>query len=462
MPKAFEKCVKNGGKVRTVSGPSKKHGLDDGEYVKYCTDKNGKTHRGEVKKKSKKSNNSEQGASMALQNNMKIPKSGLCINDAAVVKLSEGNDDEPRKAALLAYSGKVIKGHWLWGDLAIDVSGIQFKRKRYPILEEHNTDRKVGFSNKLPDTDKGAVEFAEIQLLNNPVAQEFYDNSKAGFPYQASISIKPTVIEELGEDEKTEVNGMTMKGPGIVFRKSIYRETSVCVHGYDSNTKSQALSDNEENVELSVDIIKQGKKVDSKETQEPDDGGKIMKLSELKEQYPQLVAELTEEIKGAFTEEISKKDQEIQGLKQKNTELSGANEDLGKRVSALENENILRKEGNLKLSVQNTVNDKLKDSNIPSRLHDRFTERFSYNSYINEQNEIDTEKLHKDIDAEIQHWEASLAEVSGTGEPVRGFSKSNNVVNPGKKGTEFSEEDADSITQRILAHVGVKVPEKSE
>ena len=52
MPKAFEKCVDDGGKVRRVSGPSKKHGLKEGEYVNYCT-LNGKTYRGHVKKKGK-------------------------------------------------------------------------------------------------------------------------------------------------------------------------------------------------------------------------------------------------------------------------------------------------------------------------------------------------------------------------------------------------------------------------
>jgi hypothetical protein len=50
MPKAFEQCVENGGKVRTVSGPNKEHGLGSGEYVKYCTI-GGKSHRGHVHKK---------------------------------------------------------------------------------------------------------------------------------------------------------------------------------------------------------------------------------------------------------------------------------------------------------------------------------------------------------------------------------------------------------------------------
>lgn len=49
MPADFDKCVKEGGKVRRVSGPNKEHGLKAGEYVNYCM-KDGKSHRGYVKK----------------------------------------------------------------------------------------------------------------------------------------------------------------------------------------------------------------------------------------------------------------------------------------------------------------------------------------------------------------------------------------------------------------------------
>jgi len=52
MPKKFDDCVKNGGKVRTVSGPSKEHGLKKNEYVRFCTI-NDKTYRGYVKMKGK-------------------------------------------------------------------------------------------------------------------------------------------------------------------------------------------------------------------------------------------------------------------------------------------------------------------------------------------------------------------------------------------------------------------------
>jgi hypothetical protein len=54
MPRDFDVCQRNGGRVRRVSGPNKDHGLMKGEYVNYCYI-NGESFRGEVKKtKSKK------------------------------------------------------------------------------------------------------------------------------------------------------------------------------------------------------------------------------------------------------------------------------------------------------------------------------------------------------------------------------------------------------------------------
>ena len=52
MPKAFEDCVAAGGRVVTVSGPSKEHGLSVDEYVKYCY-RGGKSYRGHVHTKQK-------------------------------------------------------------------------------------------------------------------------------------------------------------------------------------------------------------------------------------------------------------------------------------------------------------------------------------------------------------------------------------------------------------------------
>jgi hypothetical protein len=43
MPKEFDKCVKDGGRVRRKK-------LNGGRYLNICFDKKGKSHAGEVKK----------------------------------------------------------------------------------------------------------------------------------------------------------------------------------------------------------------------------------------------------------------------------------------------------------------------------------------------------------------------------------------------------------------------------
>ena len=47
MPKDFERCVKSGGRVRTV----KPGGKGGSKYLHVCYDKKGKSHAGEVKTK---------------------------------------------------------------------------------------------------------------------------------------------------------------------------------------------------------------------------------------------------------------------------------------------------------------------------------------------------------------------------------------------------------------------------
>lgn len=48
MPAAFDKAVREGGKVRTIKGPNKQFGLGKGEYM-HVVFHGGKMERGEVK-----------------------------------------------------------------------------------------------------------------------------------------------------------------------------------------------------------------------------------------------------------------------------------------------------------------------------------------------------------------------------------------------------------------------------
>lgn len=181
----------------------------------------------------------------------KIPKSALRFSDDLHVQFSE---DEDKKASMLAYSGKPMS-HPIFGDLVVDVSGIKFQNSKIPILEDHEEDRKLGFSGK-PSTEGNVVRFDDITLLDNEIAQAFYRNASKGFPYQASISFYPKKVEEISQDSSAEVNGFTQKGPALIFRESVFRESSVVTFGMDPHTSSVAQDDETVSVILSEDSAK--------------------------------------------------------------------------------------------------------------------------------------------------------------------------------------------------------------
>lgn len=49
-PENFDKCVRNKGRVRTITGPDKKFGLEKNEYRHACFIR-GEMHLGEIKQK---------------------------------------------------------------------------------------------------------------------------------------------------------------------------------------------------------------------------------------------------------------------------------------------------------------------------------------------------------------------------------------------------------------------------
>lgn len=54
MPKDFDACRRNGGRVRTITGPSKRFGLVKGQYVHVCF-LNGGMYQGETRTKKEES-----------------------------------------------------------------------------------------------------------------------------------------------------------------------------------------------------------------------------------------------------------------------------------------------------------------------------------------------------------------------------------------------------------------------
>lgn len=242
--------------------------------------------------------------------NTEIPKSAL--NFAEDLHIDFEETDEVKKASMLGYSGQPMDHPW-FGKLVIDVAGIKFRTSKVPILEDHDDEKKLGWSKK-PSIDNNQIYFDDITLLDNTLANEFHANAKKGFPYQASISIYPNKLEEFDKDSEVEVNGYKLKGPGLIFRESVFRESSVVTFGMDHRTNSQAYSDNEM---VAVSLSES-------------DASIINKLIPTKE--PDMSAELEAKIA-----EIQKKVEEYEA---KFSETSNENESLKANLLNLQKENF--------------------------------------------------------------------------------------------------------------------------
>ena len=149
-------------------------------------------------------------------------------------------DGGPQSFTILAKSPEPVLDHWWWRNLAIDLDGIKGKAK-IPVLVDHDVSQRIGVSDARAVEARGLVMSGTF-LKNSQLAQAVRSESKDGFPWEASVRLFPTKIEVLREGAETEVNGVMVKGPGHIFRRSELREVSFTALGADSNTSAAALT----------------------------------------------------------------------------------------------------------------------------------------------------------------------------------------------------------------------------
>jgi len=423
--------------------------------LKDCQSKGGKDCEG----KAIRIANSKFNKEFTMPEDKQVPKGALRFVDEghdcqAFVDLKE--DDKPPKLKMVAYSGKTIKGHWYWGDLTIDTSGFQFTDSKYAVLENHDTDRKVAFMGKPVVTE-------DHQLLANPnakfveteAAKEFIKLSQQGFPYQSSMSVRPTKVERLEEGTEAEVNGFKVEGPHSIFRACKFREMSVCVFGWDSKTSARAFSK-----EL-VDLQYEEKVINAEEDLDDDNKPKLkrrkevsksMDLEELKKEHADLYDAVLKLGKEAAEAEFSK---EKTVLEAKLESVQKDNEAMSEKVLELEKKDVIRTENELKAEANRIWAEKLAISKIPERYYEKVQPHVSHSKFVVD-GKFNDEKFREAVDAEIKDWEGR-----GMTETVLGTGFSSKEAEGGNttEDTELKEENL-NIAHKLLKHVGQEPKQK--
>lgn len=169
------------------------------------------------------------------------------LRNLTIVEFADGADKN--RFMIVGYSGEIIEHHWYWGNVAFDLGGVKFAKKSTPVLYSHDHDQRVGFSDE-QYSDKNIRVLGPF--LKSDAAQKIRQDMQDGFPFEASLHIRPSKVEEVKAGETANVNGKILSGPGAIFRKAIVKEVSLLTFGADSKTKAKAFSpgSERENIEF--------------------------------------------------------------------------------------------------------------------------------------------------------------------------------------------------------------------
>ena len=153
---------------------------------------------------------------------------------------AEQEGKKKRTFSGIAYSGEVITDHWYWDRIIFDLDSMSIKG-RIPALLDHSSRQRAGAINTHSINHQSGLTVSG-DLMTNEFGTQVAQDSDDGFPWQMSVRIDPSAIEEIQADASVTVNGKVHQGPITVFRGGRIREVSFCALGADDNTNAVAAS----------------------------------------------------------------------------------------------------------------------------------------------------------------------------------------------------------------------------
>lgn len=169
---------------------------------------------------------------------------GPIIMEAIGVEWIKAADDDgeakPKRFSMTAYTGGPMQVSSYGPPVVIDLSGLKAKAP-IPILRDHDLSRIVGHADEITIGDS-SVKLAGVISGAGPHAVEVQAAAANGFPWKASVGVRPDKMEFVGEGAKTQVNGKTFTGPLNVARKSTMGEVSFVAIGADRKATAKVAA----------------------------------------------------------------------------------------------------------------------------------------------------------------------------------------------------------------------------
>ena len=173
---------------------------------------------------------------------------------ATITPVEAAADGKPQKpkVSINAYNGGPIVVAGYKHPVIIELSGLTGIGKAIPLLRNHNPNQIVGHGEA--SLDGNALNVGGKISATNFYAQDVTDLAAEGFPWQASVGVQPTKVEDVKAGAKATANGIEITGPMHIARAGKLYEVSFVPNGADDTT-SATISANKDTRMSKVDAI---------------------------------------------------------------------------------------------------------------------------------------------------------------------------------------------------------------
>ena len=161
--------------------------------------------------------------------------------ELADVALAGGESGEPRRFAMLAYTGKVVDLGF--GPIVFDLGTMELPASDAPAFRQHNPEKWVGSIGEV-ENDGAQIKVAGQFFQGVAEADEVQRIADQGGKWQASVGLWLNVraMDWVDEESEVEVNGRSIEGPCLVARQTKLKEVSFVPLGADDDTEAAALA----------------------------------------------------------------------------------------------------------------------------------------------------------------------------------------------------------------------------
>jgi hypothetical protein len=157
----------------------------------------------------------------------------------------EGTD----RFTMTPFAGQVFD-HWYWGKMTFDADGMSMRKKVIPAFKDHDPAQLVGEIDTM--SVKDGVVVLSGDFAKTKAAEEIRAVKKLDWECSLAFDLGSAVIEEVGPDAMTKVNGAKLAGPATVVRKAVLYETSFTFFGGVPGTETAFADDPKKCVSIPI------------------------------------------------------------------------------------------------------------------------------------------------------------------------------------------------------------------